>query len=324
MSAEPGAKGLAGEYGFLSAAVLAPQPEEAVRARVATMVRDYGVREFQFYDWFADYSTAVTGDHWTDPFLHRMPINRRSIEISIDEIHRQGARAWAYVQTVGSEEQGLEDPAKDLWKLRDAKGRWCWYPPAPDKPRFPTYFANAAWARHMVERWAKPVQALAFDGIHWDTLGRLAGDYAAETAGMHAFIATAHGLLSNLGLRQTLNFVDLAWWDRDIVRAHLEFPYAETWSSEVAARYFREMDQSDMAGVRGVQAMYPTVAVPPGQTAAQVICARRRMARAHRVAYLIVGDGARRMKTEYWPDTEALSQAEDACLRENSMFSRQD
>ena len=227
------------------------------------------------------------------------------------------------MQSVGSEEPQLEDPKRDLWKLRDGKGHWYWHPPGTDKPRFPTYFANAAWARHMAERWATPVQQLGFDGIHWDTLGRLAGDYGAEVAGMHAFIETAQGLLSGLGLRQTMNFVDLAWWDRGIVRRNLEFPYAETWSPTVAASYYREMDSPDMAGVRGVHAMYPTVAVPPGQTAAQVICERRNQGRQHRLAYLIVGDGARRMKTEYWPDTVALSEAESACLREGITSSRQ-
>jgi hypothetical protein len=312
----PQVPGLAGEYGFLSCAVLGPQPEAAIRARIGTMARDYGIREFQFYDWFADYSTPVAGDHWTDPYFHRSGISRRTIEISINEVHRQGARAWAYVQAVGAEEQQLENPKKDLWKLRDAKGEWHWHPPGTDKPRFPTYFANAAWAVHMIDRWGGPIKQLGYDGIHWDTLGRIAGDYGAETAGIHAFIRTAEGLLQGQGLRQTMNMVDLAWWDRAVVRKHLEFPYAEVWSPDTANRYYAEMDQPDMAGIRGVFAMYPSVSVPAGWTETDVIRARRSEGRKHHLVYLVVGDGARRMKNEYWPETVPLTAAESACMRD--------
>jgi hypothetical protein len=313
-AAEPAA-GLTGNYGFLSCAVLGSQSEAAIRERVAIMARQYGIREFQFYDWFTDYSTPVAGECWTDPYFRQSEISRRTIEISIDEVHRQGGRAWAYVQAVAAEESTWEDPARDMWKLRDGRGAWYWHPPGQQPGRFPTYFPNAAWAAHMVEHWAGPVKVLGFDGIHWDTLGRLAGDYASETAGIHAFLQTAHAQLQRLGLRQTMNMVDLAWWDRDVVRSHLEFPYAETWSTNTLQRYFAEMDQADMAGIRGVVALYPTVAVPPGATATDVICSRWNEARRHQLVYLIVGDGARRMKNEYWPGTVPLTAAESACLQ---------
>ncbi|MEI6085711.1 MAG: glycoside hydrolase family 66 protein [Verrucomicrobiota bacterium] len=310
------ADGLIGQYGFLSSAVLGPQSEAAIRARITTMARDYGIREFQFYDWFADYSTPVSGDHWPTPYFQKGQISRHTIEISIDEIHRQGGRAWAYVQSIGSEEKNLEDPAKQIWKLRNAVGQWHWHPPGSEKPRFPTYFANAAWAEHMVNRWARRVKQLGFDGIHWDTLGRIAGDYGAETAGIHAFMRTTRPLLARYGLRQTINLVDMAWWDRAVVRENLEFPYVESWSDTTTKRYYSEMDQPDMAGKRGVIAMYATTAVPAGMSASELVCARHAEARRHNLVYLIVGDGARRMKTEYWPDTVPLSEYEISCLRE--------
>lgn len=317
-ASSPSTSGLTGRYGFISNAVLGEQPESEIRGRIAVMAQTYGIREFQFYDWFADYSTPVAGDKWTDPYAHRKPISRRTIEICIDEVHRQAGRAWAYVQTIGAEEQDLEDPAQDIWKLCDSKGKWYWHPPQAKNPRFPTYFANAAWARHQVGRWAPAVKQLGFDGIHWDTLGRIAGDYAKEMAGMHAFLRTAHELLAGQGLRQTMNMVDLAWWDRRIVRTYLTFPYAETWSPEVANRYFAEMDHPDMAGLRGVFAMYPSVCVPKGWTETDVIRARYTEAAKHHLAYLIVGDGPRHMRNEYWPDTVPLSPDEDALLKINN------
>ena len=81
-------------------------------------------------------------------------------------MHRQGARAWAYVQAVGAEEKDLENPEDNLWKLMDANGTWHWHPPGTDTPCFPTYFANAAWAKHMAGRWVRPIKDLGFDGIH--------------------------------------------------------------------------------------------------------------------------------------------------------------
>lgn len=313
----PKPRGLEGGYGFLSSASFGPQPETEIRARVAVMARKFGIRDFQFYDWFADYSTPVRGAHWTDPYFRRSTISRQTIAIAIDEVHRQGARAWAYIQSVGAEEIDLENSDRGIFKLRNAKGEWHWHPPGSPHPRFPTYFANAAWAEHMVTRWAGPVKELGFDGIHWDTLGRIAGNYAEETKGIHAFVQAAHPLLASHGLRQTLNFVDLAWWDRALVRSYLEFPYAETWSDATARRYFAEMDKRDMAGIRGAFAMYATVAVPANWTTTEVIRARHSEAAKHHLAYLVVGDGPRRMKSEYWPDTVPLTEEEIAFLRTN-------
>lgn len=302
-------------YGFLSSAILHPQSDDEARLRVRTMARDFGIREFQFYDWFADYSTPTRGDTWTDPYFRRHPISLRTIQVSLDQIHQEGGRAWAYIQSVAAEEQDLADPAADIYKIIDSAGRWYWHPMSSPNPRFPTYLPNAAWARHMVNRWAEPVKNLGFDGIHWDTLGRIADHYPSETAAIHAFIRTAHTLLQPLGLKQTLNFVDLAWWDRALVRDHLEFAYAETWSNDTADRYFTEMAHPDLSAKGGVWAMYPTTAVPAGQTATDLIRTRHERARRHGLSYLIVGDGARRMQKEYWPDTLPLTAPEATLLR---------
>ena len=87
-------------------------------------------------------------------------------------------------------------------------------------------------------------------------------------------------------------------------------------TSDIANRYYAEMDQPDMTGIRGVFAMYPTVSVPAGWTETDLIRARRSEGRKHHLVYLVVGDGARRMKNEYWPETVPLTAAETACLRD--------
>ncbi|MEO6971129.1 MAG: glycoside hydrolase family 66 protein, partial [Chthoniobacterales bacterium] len=120
---QAGAQGkLRGEYGFLSSKVMGPQKENEIRARVDIMARKYGIREFMFYDWCADYSHPLAGEQWTDPFFHRHPISRHTIQISIDEIHRQGGRAWAYVQAIGAEERNLQDPSAIFGNCAMAKG----------------------------------------------------------------------------------------------------------------------------------------------------------------------------------------------------------
>ena len=314
-AAEP--HGLSGEYGFISSAALGPQPEAVIRARVVTMARDYGIREFMVYDWFADYSTPVRGTEWKDAYFRRHPITLETLRITLDEIHKQGGRAWAYVQAVAAEEVDLESPTNGIAKLRTEKGEWYWHPKG-DHPRFPTYFPNAAWARFMVERWAPAVKELGFDGIHWDTLGHIAGDKDQEAAGIHDFLVTAHDLLARRGLRQTMNFVDMNGWDRGIVLACCEFPYVEVWSHETERRYYQEMDKLGKRGVRGVFAMYPTTLQSSDVSETAILTARRGEAIKHNLAYVLVGDGERRMRTEYWPETVPLNEAERALLRQST------
>jgi hypothetical protein len=305
---------LLGEYGYISA--LGPQPEDKIRTIVATMARDYGVREFMFYDWFADYSTPVRGTEWKDPFFRRRPISRATIVAAIDEIHRHHGRAWAYVQAVGAEEDNLESASTDIWKLRGKNGEWYWHPPG-EQPRFPTYFPNSAWARFMVDRWAPAVKELGFDGIHWDTLGPIAGDRGAEIQGLHAFVETASMALRRQRLRQTMNYVELNGWDRELVRKYCEFPYAEVWSDDKKRQYYAQMDMPDMRRVRGVMAMYPSTQKPQGWQETDIIIARHNEARKHRLVYVILGDGERRMKNEYWPETVPLTDAERMFLRQH-------
>ena len=305
--------GLRGEYGFLSSSALG-RPEGDLRGRVRVMAQEYGIREFMVYDWFADYSTPVRGKAWKDAFFHSHDIRLDTLRAAIDEVHRQGGRAWAYVQAVAAEEDNLDTPGSDIWKLRDSRNEAYRHPPG-DRARFPTYFPNAAWAVFMVDRWAPDIKALGFDGIHWDTLGPIAGDRGAEVAGWQAFLTTAHERLKPYGLLQTMNFVELHGWDRALVTAYCEFPYAEVWFNETERRYYNEMDHTDMAGLRGVLAMYPSVQKPAGWSEADVIIARREEARRHRLVYVVVGDGERRMRHEYWPDTVPLSEKERDALR---------
>jgi hypothetical protein len=301
-----GAAGLRGEYGYLTA--FHCQSDAEARVRIRTMARDFGIREFQLYDWFADYSTPLRGARWTDPFFHKREICRQTLATYVDEIHRQGGRAWAYVQAVGAEETSWANPAKQIFPLLH-NGVWHRH-----AGRFPCYFLNPAWAQHMVKVWAPAVRELGFDGIHWDTLGALAPNYPAEASGVHAFLKTAQKELRPYGLSQTMNFVDMAWFDPNVVLNRVEFPYVEVWSTAKEQAYYQAMNLTALARRRGVLGFYPSAAAPPGWSSARIIIARHGEAARHRLSYVAVADGDRRVVNEYWPNTVPISPEERRVL----------
>ncbi len=312
-AATASADGPRGECGFVSCAMLAPGREAEAERAVEVMAERYGIREFIFYDWFADYSTPVCGEAWTDPVFRFRPISRATLETAIRAVHRRGGRAWAYVQAVAAEPSEPEAPERGIRRLRDAGGAEVWHPAGPSA-RFPVYEPCAAWGRRMADRWAPEVRRLGFDGIHWDTLGRLSGEAAAEEAGIRAFLRAAGPVLRRHGLAQNLNFVDLMAWDARLAASECAFPYAEIWSRGALERWFAAMEAPPLRGRWGVVAVYPEVAADPAEPVVRRLARRREEAARHRLRCLVVGDGARRTRREYWPDTVPLSAEEDAVL----------
>lgn len=298
--------GLRGNYGYLTD--YACQDERSARDRIDEMVDTFGITDVQFYDWFADYSTPTAGGEWTDPWFHSRQICRQTIAIYIDELHRRGAHAWAYVQSIASERDDLSDAMAGIYPLIASDGTWFHM-----GGTHPTYFNNGAWARHQVAVWGEAVQSLGFDGIHWDTLGATASDYAAETGGTREFLATAQALLANLGLKQTMNFVNLAWWDDSLLEV-VAFPYMEVWSMTMESQLYAAMASPAMSARWGVMAFYPSVDIPSGMTASQVMLGRWSEAPKHHARYLVVGDGAKRLVTEYFAADVPLTAAEIATL----------
>jgi hypothetical protein len=300
-----------GNYGFLTD-YNCQDDEATARSRIDQLIQTFNVVDIQFYDWFVDYSTPVSGTSWTDPWSHTRPICLQTIQWYIDEIHVQGGRAWAYVQSVASDDPNLADADAGIYPLLDASGQ------PYLMGQNPTYFANAAWAQHQVGVWGLAVASLGFDGIHWDTLGPIAGDYQAETAGFHAFLQTAGPLLAQLGLDQTMNFVNLSWWD-DSLLPMVAFPYAEVWSMSVEQDLYALMSQPAMQNTWIVMPFYPSVDMPQGWTQSQVMIARWNEAPQHQVRYLVVGDGLKRLVDLYFPDDVALTSDEVTALSKGPM-----
>jgi hypothetical protein len=300
--------GLTGRYGFLSD--FSSMSEADARQRIQKLYQNFGVREFQFYDWAYSYAEATHGDQWTDAFLRTRPICRFTILTYIDEIHRLGGRAWAYVQAVGAEEYDLDYLKPHAYRLIDWQGRAYVH-----AGRFPCYFANGAWARFMVQRWAPDIAALGFDGIHWDTLGAIAGHYEAEQRGILEFVQQSQELLPLFGLEQTMNFVSLAWWDAAVVRQCLAFPYAEVWSPEEEDRYYEQFRRGPLQGQTAVIAYYPSQDIPPGWDESRTMLARWAAAEHRGLSYLLLGDDLRRLHNEYFPNNRVLQDHEFQVLQ---------
>ncbi len=280
--------GLRGNYGFLTDfhCPFSPSNMQEMNGKIDTMMDVFGIKEFQFQTWFATYSSPTDGMQWTDAYIHRDQICRDTLTRFINKIHSKGGRAWAYVLSVGSESTTLP-----YQKLIDKNTGQQYI----HGGKIPTYELSSSWADYQVGIWAPAIKELGFDGIHWDTLGAVSNNYNNEKNGAIAFTQRTYSLLKNdYGLSQTMNFVDLNYWDRNTVNNYLEFPYVEIWSSYYAYNYYDEMSYN-MNGKWGVMAMYPGVDVPVGWTESQTMIARWNYAPNRHIVYLLVGNGDQRM-----------------------------
>ena len=143
----------------------------------------------------------------------------------IEEIHRQGGRTWAYVQSIGSDYPSINEPG--IYKLVDSNNSHVVH-----GNKLYCYFFNEHLAKYQLKIWMPAVKKLKFDGIHWDSLGSRANNYQAETAGLKEFLKTSYDVLKEEGLLQTFNFVDNAWLKEDVnyFKKYVTFLYTEVWN----------------------------------------------------------------------------------------------
>jgi len=185
---------------------------------------------------------------------------------------------------------------------------------------FPTYFMSYDLGTFQAHAWIPIIKELGFCGIHWDTLGVKAVDYVAESLGVQAFVRASKIFVSGAGLQQTLNQIDAHWWSRDLFSSRvLEFPYSEIWSPFHEALFW---DRS--VGLAGaVIANYPgtirngcccidpsdcrlcvdatSYKRCPGNITQDILLQIRwKKACTTGARYLIIGNGLRRLVTEYF------------------------
>ena len=222
---------------------------EVLRPLIDDLMDNCGMQDFQFYDWFANYSgMKVFGpktpspspqyqenwwncETWKDGYELQRDIKRVVVYQAVQQIHAKGGRAWAYVQAQASEDLHLADPPQDQIKQLGNS-----FTHGNGGSMVGGYLQNAALANYQCEAWMQPVLDLGFFGIHWDLFDATHHDTSIE------FIKTAADLLRQKGLRQTFNDINL---NQNIDQTlfgtgpdnYLYFPYTEVWSDEASDRY---------------------------------------------------------------------------------------
>lgn len=297
---------LIGNYGFLSDFSI--RNSEVIRRRIDFMNNKFNIKEFQFYDWFLDYSTPFgEKEVWLDPFFNKRKIYKESIKLQINSIHARGGRAWAYIQSIGSMKSDIHKRCKGIFPIIKNNKERLKHPKSNE--RFWGYFLNSKWAKYQTKIWAESVKSLGFAGIHWDTFGVQADHYACEECSIFEFIKEAKSFLDKFDLKQTINMVDLAWWNKEVLSDYLEFPYVEVWSVEKEYEYYKKIKQLSIKGdiPEGVLVFYPSIDIPKGKDESYVLIQRWRKAESEKLSYLLVGDGKKRLYNEYFPNNVDLT-----------------
>lgn len=285
--------------------------EVEARTRVRQMATLFAIREFQFYDAFAGYSSPPPANNETwRAALGGRRICRKILRIYIDEIQQWGGRSWLYVQAMGADPgDRSSEVGVAVVGQKEVDGH----------PLLDVVVPTGAWALQMVPRWASFAAELGFSGIHWDGLGETREMRSAKVD-FPGFLRAALPIVRANGLYQTANFVDGKFWDGTLVMEAIEeanvisFPYWEVWTvPSVEDRFFAEVAPEG----GGVFVCYPgrfashvgenqnrfAVGVWP----LDLVISRWQKARRHGNAYLAIGDGARLVQTEYFLDTVVIS-----------------
>ncbi len=276
--------GLIGQYGFIADYSIS---ESDVNERVQAMWQK-GIREFQFYDWFENYTTPFSKGkiEWQDPYFKIRPIYKATIQKYIKVIREFGGRSWGYIQMVAG---GANEDSKHF-KLK------------MHEDTIPCYLPSEQWAELVCNRWVEGVKELGFDGIHWDTLGKKAepGDEKKEEDGIHNFLKKSHAILKELNLKQTANLVSCNWWDDKIIHQYLQFPYTEVWSESEEEDFYTKIQKlfsipnTSPSQLLGVIAYY--------DEDEDVMNKRSKKASEYKCSYLMYGDGDKRLAGPYFPD----------------------
>lgn len=281
------------------------------------MVDRFGILEFQFYDAFEGYSKPPQEGmtEWRCRCFDR-PVSRDVLWAYTTEVAKHGGRAWLYVQACGSDvgDTELQDGFQVVGSHK-----------VNGKPLLDVVVPNSAWARRIAPYWGHFARSLGFHGIHWDTLGDFE-KMSSRGCDLPGFLGAALPILrSEFGLAQTCNFVDGFGYDPSLLSPvgwagnKIAFPYWEVWTVPgVEDRFFEEVAR----GTASVFVCYPGKSAEhhgEGQNVhakgiwpLDLVARRWEKASSHGCTYLAIGDGLRRIQTEYFPDTIEI-QHEDVC-----------
>jgi hypothetical protein len=282
---------LLGEYGFLSQ--FDGLTESEARRRVRRMVLLFGIKEFEFYNAFEGYSHPpfVGKQRWKCTCLGTK-VSRSVLLAYTDEIRRHGGRSWLSVQAMGVD-PGDAEGAPVLGQIK-----------INDKPLFDVVAPTPVRAQKAVPAWAAFASSLGFSGILWGTLGDYQHHSVEHGSDLEGFLRAAQPLLQARNLDQTCNFVAGFGWNERLVKdGVVAFTY---WSASQGCSI--DMKPGSVYTCAGSKAFD-----------VDTIVRRWRRARCVGSTYLAVGDGSRRLRTDYYPDATDLTE-EDMIRMKGGVF----
>ncbi|CAK0821148.1 unnamed protein product [Prorocentrum cordatum] len=222
-----------------------------------------------------------------------------------------GGRSWLVVNAMAT------DPGD--WTLQDGvvvAGRFN----VGEKALMDVVVPDGKWAGKFAPAWADWAKSVGCSGIHWSSMGDYNGSIG-KGADFSGFLQASHQIVKDKGLGQIANFADGFGWNATLVqRRIIAFPYWVVFTvPEQEDRFFNETPKGS------VLVLYPGESADHGEepwnrfvrgvSPLDVLVLRWQRARCHGDSYLAVGDGSKRVTSDYTPMASEMSPDEIAKVR---------
>jgi hypothetical protein len=274
--------------------------EQTARTRVKEMKMQFGIREFEFYNVFEGYShppDANAKDQWYCRCFNR-PVFKQIVQAYIDEINQEPkGRAWLSIQMMGSDPD--DSGQQGFLKVGSHS--------IDGHPLLDVIVPTVAWAEQITRRWAAFANSLDFSGVNWATMGDYNGT-SHKGGDLPGFLRTAKPILKEHGLDQIGLFIDGFGWEEALVNdGTIEFTYWSLFNAESQMNKF--FSHVTDAGV------FTSTLKGAEEDALKKLIWRWQQAICRDRYYFALGDGHKRLTTDYYPAAKQLESEEIVALQ---------
>lgn len=261
----------------------------------------FGIREFEFYNMFEGYSFPPdirSKDQWYCRCFNR-PVFKQIVQAYIDEINQEPkGRAWLSVQMMGADPDAPDE--KDFLKIGSHV--------IDGHPLLDVIVPTVAWAEKITHRWAAFAKSLGLSGVNWATMGDYNGT-SQKGGDLPGFLRHSKPILEQHGLEQIGLFVDGFGWEESLVT-----------DGTIAFSYWAFYQNIDMR----LQNFFEHVTDPgvftstlkgSEESAFKILIMRWQKALCQNKYYFALGDGHKRLTTDYYPAATNLAGEEIVALQ---------
>lgn len=287
-----------GEYGMLSEFDV---DVHTARERVKEMKLQFGIREFEFYNMFEGYSyppDVNAKDQWYCRCFNR-PVFKQIVQAYIDEINQEPkGRAWLSVQMMGSDP---DDPVEQGFMKIGSHN-------IDDHPLLDVIVPTVAWAEKITHRWAEFAMSLGLSGVNWATMGDYNGT-SQKGGDVPGFLRHAKPILEEHGLEQIGLFVDGFGWEEELVTdGTIAFTY---WA------FYQNVEAQTQNFFKYVTdpGVFTSTLKGSEEDAFRILISRWQQALCRNFYYFAIGDGHKRLTTDYYPAAVKLANEEIIALQ---------